>query len=247
MMVGLIAAEELKKGNITWETTVEATKEAELISSSKIWMKRGHTFTVYELVKSFMISSANDACYLTAQFLGGGTEAGFVVLMNNKAKELGMLNTHFGNSTGLPAPAGMKDNMSTPFDMLLLVRELLKYPEIVEISGRHGESVHNGTLKCELKNHNKLAIEYCEIDGLKTGFTRRAGFCLAATAEKGDTRLVAIVLGAQSPMLRNNFVAQVFNSYYDNYLGMGKLQKQNHSLNNHLSKAETILINNEGN
>ena len=222
MMTALLVSESIKAGKIDWNTMIPVTKEATLISSSKIFLRLGESFTVYDLMKSFMISSANDACFLMAQFLGG-TEVEFTNRMNERAAQLGMQNTYFTNSTGLPAKYGNKDNYASPVDLLILTKELLKYNEVVAMSCKNGECIREGTEKMELRNHNKLAIEYNEVDGLKTGFTQKAGFCIVATANRGDKRLVAIVLGVKTQATRNKFVANLFNNYYDNVLCLGKL------------------------
>ena len=225
MMTALLVAEDIKAEKINWDTSVPVTKEATIIKSSKVFLKMGETFTVHDLMKSSMISSANDACFLLAQFLGG-TEAEFVNRMNERATQLGMQNTYFANSTGLPVKFGSKDNYSSPIDLLILINELLKYNEVVAMSSKNGEYIREGAEKLELRNHNKLAVEYNEVDGLKTGFTQKAGFCIAATANRCDNRLIAIVLGVQSQNARNKFVATMFNNYYNYVLCLGKLGEQ---------------------
>ena len=222
MMTALLVVEAVAEKRIDWNTEINVTKEASLISCTKVFLRCGEKLTVEELLKAAMITSANDACYLLAEFLGG-TESGFVEQMNKKALQMGMQSTHFSNSTGLPATFKNKDNYSSPLDLLILTTELLKHYEVVEISSRKGEHIRSGAQKYEFKNHNKLVIEYSEVDGLKTGYTRKAGFCIAATANKEKNRLISIVLGAPSPLIRNNFVTAIFNNYYGNVLCLGKL------------------------
>ncbi len=222
MMTALLVTEDVMSKKISWDTPVTVTKEASRISSSKVYLSPGEVFTVYDLLKSSLIASANDACFLLTQHLGG-TEKDFVLRMNQRAFELGMKNTGFCNSTGLPARFGERDNYSSPHDLLLLTKEILKYPVILEISRKDGEYIREGAAKFDLKNHNKLALKYSEVDGLKTGFTFKASFCIVATALRAGHRLVAIVLGSPTQAARNNFVANMLSNYYGNVLCLGRL------------------------
>lgn len=224
LMTVLLILEDIQDGKINWETTIPVTQEAANIGSSKIWMKPGQVFTVEDLMKSAMISSANDACYLLAQS-SGGTEKAFVQRMNNKAYQLGMNNTYYVNTTGLPASKREMDNFSSPSDLLLLAKEVLKSEEIVKIACINKDQICTVNQKFDLKNHNKLVADYPEIGGLKTGYTRKAGFCIVATAQKEDKKVIGIVLGAMSPVQRNDFVAKMFDNYYHDILCVGKLIK----------------------
>src|SRR5207245_596361 len=124
-----------------------------------------------------------------------------------RARELGMNGTYYGNPTGLPARARIYDNSSSPADLLLLTIEMLKHPEITQVTGMDYAAINNGKNVSLISNHNHLAIDFKgEVDGMKTGYTRRAGFCLVATSNKCDHRLVSIVLGARAPILRNDIV-----------------------------------------
>ncbi len=143
--------------------------------------------------------------------------------MNLKAFDLGMYGTRFYNCTGLPVGKGREDNYSTPANLLLLAKELLKHDEILEITKKKSESVHNGHSQFVYENKNKLVSMYKdEVDGLKTGFTRSAMFCLCATSHRCDYRVITIVLGVQSGTLRNQIVANLFNNYYTS-IGLGAL------------------------
>jgi serine-type D-Ala-D-Ala carboxypeptidase (penicillin-binding protein 5/6) len=221
MMVALLTVEDIKNGKFTWDKKVKVTREASRMKGSKVFLRYGETFTVRDLMKSAMIASGNDACYLLAQF-NGGTEKQFVERMNKKAFQLGMRSTKFSNSTGLPAVNG-KDNYSTPYDLLLLSNELLKHEEILAISSRKEEYIKHGRKQFAYRNHNKLVIEYeDEVDGLKTGFTNRAGFCIVATANRSNRRLIGIVLGVNKSTTRNMLVADMLNNYYTS-IGLGRM------------------------
>jgi len=225
LMTVLLIMEDISTGALDWQTPVPATTEASLVPSSKLWMKPGQVFTVRDLVKSAMISSANDACYLLGQ-CADGSEAKFVERMNEKAASLGMYNTYFSNTTGLPAVPGSIDNFSSPHDLLILSLEVLKNPEVLEMAALDKELIHTEEKSTfHLKNHNRLAVDYPEVDGLKTGYTRKAGFCIVATAWKQDSRLIGIVLGAPTPLVRNQFVAGMFDRYYHDVLCYGALER----------------------
>jgi D-alanyl-D-alanine carboxypeptidase len=143
--------------------------------------------------------------------------------MNNRAKELGMTSTRFSNPTGLPAYRSTNDNKSTSADLLLLAMEMMQYDEIISTTSQGYADVHNGRTTATLRNHNRLVIDFeDEVDGLKTGYTRRAGFCLVATARKCNHRLIAVALGSGSPTLRNDFVKKMFDGYYSS-IGLEKL------------------------
>jgi serine-type D-Ala-D-Ala carboxypeptidase (penicillin-binding protein 5/6) len=224
MMVALLTVEDIKNGRLTWDTRVKVTREASRIGGSKVFLRYGEVFTVSDLMKSAMIASGNDACYLLAQF-NGKTEKAFVERMNRRAEQLGMRNTRFSNSTGLPVPNN-NDNYSSPYDLLLLANEMLKYEEILDICSRKEEYITHGKKQFAYRNHNKLVIEYDnEVDGLKTGFTLKAGFCIVATANKSNRRLISIVLGVNKSAVRNSIVADMLNNYYT-AIGLGRMGDQ---------------------
>ncbi len=224
IMTVLLVMEDLAAEKITMKTSVLVTHEASIVASSKLWMKPGQVFSIEDLIKSSMISSANDACYLLGQFCSGSENA-FVARMNERAFSLGMYNTFFSNTTGLPAPPKTMDNFSSPHDLLILSRELLKYQLILDIAAMDKEKIYAENQRFELKNHNRLAVNFPEVDGLKTGYTRKAGFCMVATVEKAENRLIAIVLGALSPGARNDFVTHMFDNYYSDILCLSKLTR----------------------
>lgn len=223
MMVALIAVEEITADKICWDEPIEVTREAVLIQGSKVYLKQGETLTMRKLLEAAMIRSGNDACYLIAQYLGD-TEAEFVERMNRKAEALGMENTKFSNSTGMPADKGKKDNHSTPMDLLRLAKEVLKYPDLVEITSRKRETIDNGyNPTFTFDNRNKLVSKYeDDIDGLKTGFTNNAKYCIVATSKRCDYRVISIVLGVENSYLRNQIVVGMLNNYYDR-IGLGVL------------------------
>lgn len=224
MMVALLALEDLQKGLFTWDDRIEWTRlEYRGRGKSRRKVTASVNYSLRDVFKATMIASNNECSEQLARYLGNGDLAKTISRMNERARELNMQNTFYGNPTGLPASRWMNDNSSTPTDQLLLALELIKYDEILEIAGMGYASIENGKSSSIIKNHNKLTIEFSgEVDGLKTGYTRRAGFCLVATTAKCDHRVVSIVLGCRAPQIRNEIVKDMINDYYSS-IGLDKL------------------------
>ncbi len=216
MMVALLAVEDVKSGKYTWDdrvtwvrqTTVGRKKNRKIVYTNV-------NYSLRDVFKAAMIASNNECAEQLAKYLSNGDLQSTIERMNLRAFELKMSNTFFSNPTGLPAPHSMFDNKSSPADLLVLSLEMLKYDEVIEIASMGYASIENGSMSNVISNHNRLTIEYSgEVDGLKTGYTRRAGFCLVATAAKCDHRLISVVLGCRGPQIRNEVVRDMFNDYY---------------------------------
>jgi len=161
-------------------------------------------------MKAALIESANDAAYAVAEYAAGSSDK-FVKLMNAKARTLGMLDTEFHCVHGLPPAKGGADNISTCSDMIRLAREALQHPQILEWTSIEQTTFRSGTLV--ISNKNKLVGRVPGVDGLKTGYTRRAGFNIVATAKTGDRRLIVVVLGSPESRIRNGFATDKFREY----------------------------------
>jgi D-alanyl-D-alanine carboxypeptidase len=216
MMVALLAVEDIRAGKFFWSENVCWVRQTAVGRRSKRRIVRTDVnYTLLDVVKATMIASNNECAEQLARFIGCGDLASTIERMNARAKELGMNNTYYGNPSGLPASHASMDNSSTPLDQLILGLELLKHDELLEITGMGYAEVNNGKSSSVLRNHNGLAIQHTgEVDGLKTGYTRRAGFCLVGTSSKCDHRLVSVVLGCRGPQIRNDVVRTMFNAYY---------------------------------
>ena len=223
MMVALITVEDVRAGKVSWTDKVNVRKMIIVYQKGKRKVVPiNEEYTLEGLFKAAMIASDNAASEAMAGYVGG-TVSAFVQRMNEKAEELGMQSTRFSNPTGLPARRSINDNKSTPTDLLLLALEMMQYEEIIGTTSQGYADVNNGRRTNTIRNHNRLVIDFeDEVDGLKTGYTRRAGFCLVATARKCDHRLVAVALGSYSPTLRNDFVKKMFDEYYSS-IGLEKL------------------------
>ena len=222
MMVALITMEQVKAGNVELEDFITVSKYATWVGGSKVYLKAGQKLSVSTLLEAAMIRSGNDAAYALAEYVGG-TEKAFVGLMNEKAEDLGMENTCFANSTGMPIKSrGVSDNESTAADLLLMARELVKYEDILNMTSRSTEKIQNANGLYTYDNRNTLVKKYDEIDGLKTGFTNAARYCIVATSKRCDHRVITILLGVHSKRDRYNIAVNLFNNYYSN-IGLGKL------------------------
>ena len=221
MMVALITVEDIKAGKFDWNTMLKISKEACLVGGSRVNLRPGQMYSVNDLMQAAMIASGNDACYTLAQW-NAGSEKAFVERMNQKAIELGMKETRYSNCTGMPAKNGQIDNYATPHDLLILATHLLKHDEILNISCKTNECIQQGYRSFMIRNHNGLVKEYDEINGLKTGWTNHAGYCIVASANRNGHQMVSIVLGAPKVLVRNTIVANMLNDYYET-IGLGKM------------------------
>jgi D-alanyl-D-alanine carboxypeptidase (penicillin-binding protein 5/6) len=208
----LLVAEALDSGKIKLTDIVTSSGDAASKGGSQIWLKEGETMTVEELLKATAIYSANDACVALGEFLEG-SEEGFVRLMNKRAKELGMKNTHFVNCTGLDDDT--TEHLTTAYDIALMSRELLKHDSVTQYSKIWMDSLRGG--ETELVNTNRLVRFYEGATGIKTGTTNKAGCCVAASAKRGETHLVAVVMGAGNSNDRFETAKRLLNWGFANY------------------------------
>ncbi len=200
VMTMLLIMEAIDSGRIGWNDTVTASEAAAAKGGSQIYLKVGETMSVSDMIKSIAVSSANDCACAMAEHIAG-SEAAFVDMMNARAKELGMNDTHFVNCTGLDDSEEAKDHKTSAHDIALMSRELLKnHPDIKKFTTIWMDTVRNGTFG--LSNTNKLVRFYSGATGLKTGFTSEAGYCLSASAQRDGMELVAVVMGCETSQER---------------------------------------------
>lgn len=222
MMVALITMEQIEAGTVNLEDIVTISKYATWVGGSMVYIREGQQLSVSDLLQAAMIRSGNDAAYALAEYVGG-TEEAFVQLMNKKCESLGMDYTCFANSTGMPVKTkGLSDNTSTAGDLLLLARDLVRYERILDMTSRSTEKIQNANGLYTYSNRNTLVEKYDEIDGLKTGFTNAAKYCIVATSKRCDHRVITILLGVENKRNRYNIAVNLFNNYYSS-IGLGKL------------------------
>ena len=215
VMTMLLIMEAIDSGKIRWEDMVTASETAAAKGGSQIYLKVGETMSVSDMVKSIAVSSANDCACAMAEHLAG-SEAAFVEQMNDRAKELGMENTHFVNCTGLDDAPEAKEHKTSAKDIAIMSRELmLHHPDIKKFTTIWMDTVRNGTFG--LSNTNKMVRFYSGATGLKTGFTSGAGYCLSATAEREGMELVAVVMGCATSKERFAACKSLLDYGFSNY------------------------------
>lgn len=213
IMTMLLIMEALDAGKIKLDEKVRTSEYAASMGGSQIFLEEGEEMTVEEMLKAIAIGSANDASVAMAEKIAG-SEENFVDMMNERAKELGLKNTKFQNSTGLPA----EDHYSSARDMAIMAKELLKYENITKYTSMYEDYLREDTdKKFWLVNTNRLVKFYPGVDGLKTGYTSEAKYCLTATAKKGDMRTIAVVMGAATPKDRNKQITQMFDYAFSQF------------------------------
>ena len=198
IMTLLLVCEALETERINPDDKVVISEYAASMGGSQVFLEEGESFTVEELLKCTVIASANDAAVALAELIHG-TEGNFVAEMNKRAKELGMKNTNFENVSGLDDSTTA--HLTSAEDIAIMSRELIKYDIILKYSSLWQDSIRNGTF--QLTNTNRLVRFYDGCNGLKTGSTDKAGFCISATAKRDGMQLIAVIMGASTRDLRN--------------------------------------------
>lgn len=213
IMTMLLIMEALDQGQIKLDEKVRTSEYAASMGGSQIFLEPGEEMTVEEMLKGIALASGNDASVALAEKISGSEEA-FVAKMNARAKQLGMQNTHFVNVNGLPAD----NHYTSAYDIAIMSRELLKHPDITKYTGLYQDYLRKDTEKpFWLVNTNKLVRFYPGADGLKTGYTSEAKFCLSATAKRDNLRVIAVVLGEPNTKTRNAEVTRMFDYAFSQY------------------------------
>lgn len=199
MMTQLLVVERIAEGDIALTDTVTASARASLVGGAQVWLKHRERFTVEQMLLALAVRSANDVAVALAEHVAGSVEA-FVDLMNLRAAELGMHNTEFHSAHGLPPSRGSAPDLSTARDMATLGRVLLEDPMTLVWSSQATAPFRDGSLT--LYNPNKLVGKFRGLDGLKTGYTAQAGYCVTATAVQKGVRLISVVMGCSTDRSR---------------------------------------------
>ena len=221
VMTMLLTMEHIDSGKIKFDDKVTVSENAKKMGGSSMLLDTGEVRTVEDLIKGIGIASGNDAAVAMAEYLGG-SESNFVDMMNDRAKELGMVNTTFKNCTGLPVDG----HISTAYDISIMSRELLKHPDILKYTSTYMETISEGRkTPIELVNHNKLVRFFQGCDGLKTGFTNEAKYCISATAVKDGVRVLSVIMGAPTYKIRNRDASMLMNSGFSKYEGKKSFNK----------------------
>jgi D-alanyl-D-alanine carboxypeptidase (penicillin-binding protein 5/6) len=217
VMTMLLTIEALDSGKIAYEdkVTISAQASSKNNKGTMLLLEAGEVRTVKELLYGIAVESANDACIAMAEHISG-SEDEFVKLMNKRAKELGAMDTNFVNPNGLPADG----HVTSAYDLAVMSKELLKHENIFEYISRYMITINVGkknNVKRELVNKNKMLRFYNDVDGIKTGWTEDAGYCISITAKRGNLRLISVVMGAPKVEIRNKEARKLIDYGFANF------------------------------
>ena len=212
IMTLLLVMEAIEAGGLKTDDMVTASAHAASMGGSQVFLKEGESMTVEDMIKSVVISSANDAALALAEHLCG-TEEAFVLKMNEKAAELGMRNTHFENTNGLDDT--VSNHVTTARDVAIMSRALIAHEMILKYSSIWMDTIRDGAFG--LTNTNRLIRFYPGATGLKTGSTAKAKFCISATANRGGMSLICVIMGAETRDIRNEEAKKLLDWGYANY------------------------------
>ena len=238
MMSLIIIMEEIEKGNLKLNQIITISENAASMGGSQIYLEKNEKMSVDDLLKGICMASANDAVVALSEVISG-TEDEFVKRMNKKAKEIGLKNTNFMNATGLDND----EHYSSAYDMALIARELVKHKKVLEYSSNYEDYLRENTnKKFWLVNTNKLIKTYDGMDGLKTGYTEKAGYCLTATAKRNNMRLISVVMKESDSKIRNNETGEILD-YGFNLYKVNRLFKKNDVVSKYVDNKSSKVNN----
>ena len=239
VMTMLLICEALDSGKIKIDDQVQVSEIASSMGGSQIFLEPGESQTVDTLLKGIAVASANDACVAMAEYIAGSVES-FVDMMNSKAKDLNMKDTHFANANGLP----VDNHYTSAYDIATMSRELLKHDVISKYLTTWMDSVVVGKKQTSIgiANTNKLIKHFQGATGVKTGFTQQAKYCLSASAKRGDTHLVAATLGAETSPERFKDASSLLNYGFANYESVKLCSKDDKISTLTMEKAESDKV-----
>ncbi len=228
MMTALLAFEELDKNPaITLDTVIPVSPTAMKIGGSQIYLDVKESFPLSDLLKSVMIVSANDSSELIAEFMSGNNVPAFVKKMNDRAKELMLPGAKFFNPTGLPGESSSEDNQCSPEGLIFLAELLMRHPKAVEWASTWIDYIRKDSPKpFMMRNHNRLVNECPGVNGMKTGFINRSGFCTTVTCDRGGKKLACAVTGFKTRKERDEFVKKLLDWGYKKEASMPKNSEQ---------------------
>ena len=240
MMSMLLIIEAIEDGVLKWDQVIQVSENASSMGGSQILLETGEKMSVLDLFKGVAIASGNDAVVALAEAVAG-SESNFVSMMNKRAKELGLTNTNFKNPHGLDDD----NHYSTSRDMSIIAKELVKHDEVLKYTKVYEDYLRENTdRKIWLVNTNRLVRFYDGVDGLKTGYTEEAGYCMTATAQKDGMRVIAVVMGEETSKIRNQEVSEMLDYAFAQYKiinmfsdekSLGKYRVEN-------GKVEDVLV-----
>jgi D-alanyl-D-alanine carboxypeptidase (penicillin-binding protein 5/6) len=215
LLLQLVVMDAVAEGRYDMSDSVYTSAWASRMGGSQVFLKQGEVFPLSELMAAIVISSANDACVAVAEHMGGSVE-GFVELMNAKARELDLPSTRCVNVHGLDDTPSDAGNVTTARDLSTVALSLLDHPQILEWSSIRIRPFRGGAFT--LYTTNKLLGRFRGLDGLKTGYTQRAGSCLVATAERGGMRLISVIMGGRGEKARDRETARLLSWGFNHFV-----------------------------
>ena len=222
MMSMLLIIEAIEDGVIKWDQVVQVSENASSMGGSQILLETGEKMTVRDLFKGVAIASGNDAVVALAETVAGNV-SNFVSMMNKRAQELGLTNTNFKNPHGLDDA----NHYSSSRDMMLIAMELVKHEDVLEYTKIYEDYLRENTdRKIWLVNTNRLVRFYDGVDGLKTGYTEDAGYCMTATAQKDGMRVIAVIMGEETSKIRNQEVSEMLDYAFAQYKVINMLKNK---------------------
>lgn len=222
MMLMLIVSEKVDRGEMHWDDKITVSTEASKMGGSQVYLKPGETFRLDEMMQAIVIHSANDASMAVAETVAGDRDA-FVEMMNARAAQLGMKETTYHSPHGLPPGPDQEADMTSAYDLALLAREIMKHPQVMEWSHMAESTFRDGTF--QLMNTNHLVRTTPWVTGLKTGYTREAGFCVTATAERNKMKLIAVIMGSPTKKQCFDEALKAFNKGFNSYQPLYAVRK----------------------
>lgn len=240
MMSMLLIMEAIDRGELKWNQMITASENASSMGGSQILLETGEKMSVKDLFKGIAVASGNDAVVALSEAIAG-TEDEFVKRMNQRAKELGLQDTNFKNPHGLDTA----NHYSSAYDMSLIAKELVKHEKVLEFTSIYEDYLREGQKnKVWLVNTNKLVRFYDGLDGLKTGYTKEAGYCLTSTAKRGDTRFITVVMGEPDTKTRNSETTSMLDYAFSQYESEKIFSKDNAvgTVRVDLGKTETVKL-----
>ena len=240
IMTLLLTFEAIDNGRVSLDDMVNISKRAEDMGGSQMFLEAGSNIRLEEIIKGVSIASANDGAIALAEFIGGSVE-NFVDMMNKKVEDLGLSNTHFANPHGLHAD----NHYSSAYDMAIMASNLISHEKVLNYTSIYEDYFNkpDGS-RTWLVNTNKLVRFLEGVDGLKTGYTSEAGYCLTATAKKGNVRYITVVMGEPSSDIRSSETTNMLN-YAFNSFKLNTILDKNQGLGNiyiDKSKQKTAKI-----
>ncbi len=243
MMTELLILKQIEEGSIALHDTVTVSAKSSRMGGSQVYLKQGEEFTVEQLLMALAIHSANDAAVALAEFHSGSTEA-FVDLMNMEAVDLGMNETVFRSVHGLPPDWNQEPDLTSAYDMAILARKLIEHPLALVWSNQSTAPFRDGEFT--LYNPNKLIGKYRGLDGLKTGYHSRAGYCVTATAIQKGRRLISVVMGTTSDRARATETTRLLSYGFNMFIQLVLIEQNNHPIEQKLrvkgGKAREVAL-----